>query len=192
MNGTGRAADSSAGYVLPNGAIRSPDASWVSNERLASLSTDEKSRFLPMCPDFVIELRSATDPLPPLRAKMSEYIASGAVLGWLIDPANRQVVVYRPELAAEELDSATSVSGDPELAGVPTVAGGTVGGSLSSLSFPLPMPWRHLSAPVRAVALVVGSLAGVCPTSGCLGFCLGVGVERLRYAGAASSMKRRM
>ncbi len=117
MNGTGRAADSSAGYVLPNGAIRSPDASWVSNERLAALSPDEKSRFLPICPDFVIELRSATDPLPPPRAKMSEYIACGSALGWLIDPANREVVVYRPELAAEELDSPTSVSGDPELPG---------------------------------------------------------------------------
>ena len=117
MNGTGRAADSSAGYLLPNGAIRSPDASWVSNERLVALSTDEKSRFLPICPDFVIELRSATDPLPPLRAKMSEYMACGAVLGWLIDPSNRQVVVYRPDLAAEELDSPPSVSGDPELPG---------------------------------------------------------------------------
>ena len=122
-NGTGRAADSSAGYVLPNKGVRSPDASWVSNERLAALSTDEKSRFLPICPDFVIELRSATDPLPPLRAKMSEYIACGAVLGWLIDPANRQVVVYRPELAAEELDSPTSVSGDPELPGFRLVLG---------------------------------------------------------------------
>ena len=117
MNGTGRAADSSAGYVLPNGAIRSPDASWVSNERLAALSTDQRSRFLPICPDFVIELRSATDPLPPLRAKMSEYMACGAVLAWLIDLASRQVVVYRGQLAAEELDSPTSVSGDPEMPG---------------------------------------------------------------------------
>lgn len=117
MNGTGRAADSSAGYVLPNGAIRSPDASWVSNERLAGLSTDQKSRFLPICPDFVIELRSATDPLPALEVKMAEYVASRAALGWLIDPANRQVVVYRPELSATVLDSPTSVSGDPELPG---------------------------------------------------------------------------
>lgn len=117
MDGTGRAADSSAGYVLPNGAVRSPDASWVSNERLAALSEDQKTRFLPICPDFVIELRSATDPLPQLKAKMAEYLACGAVLGWLIDPANRQVVVYRPQLPAEELDSPTSVSGDPELPG---------------------------------------------------------------------------
>lgn len=116
-DGTGRAADSSAGYVLPNGAIRSPDASWVSNERLAALSTDQRSRFLPICPDFVIELRSATDPLPQLKAKMAEYLACGAVLGWLIDPANRRVVVYRPEHAAVELDSPTGVSGDPELPG---------------------------------------------------------------------------
>ena len=117
MDGTGRAADSSAGYVLPNGAIRSPDASWVSNERLAALSEDQKTRFLPICPDFVIELRSATDPLRPLRAKMTEYLACGAVLGWLIDPTNRQVVVYRPGLPPEALDSPTSVAGDPELPG---------------------------------------------------------------------------
>ncbi len=89
----------------------------MSNERLAALSRDQKSRFLPICPDFVIELRSATAPLPALKAKMTEYLACGAVLGWLIDPENRQVVVYRQERAVVELDSPTSVSGDPELPG---------------------------------------------------------------------------
>ncbi len=116
-DGTGRAADSSAGYVLPNGAIRYPDASWVSNERLAHLTVDERSRFLPVCPDFVIELRSPTDGLTALHAKMAEYVANGATLGWLIDPANRRVFVYRPGSDAEALDSPTNVSGELELGG---------------------------------------------------------------------------
>ena len=116
-NGTGLAADSSAGYVLPNGAIRSPDASWVRNERLSGLTADERSRFLPVCPDFVIELLSPTDSLPALHAKMAEYVANGTVLGWLIDPASRTVFVYRPGTDPEEMHSLTSVSGDPALEG---------------------------------------------------------------------------
>lgn len=116
-NGTGRAADSSAGYVLPNGAIRSPDASWVSNERLAGLTTEQQARFLPACPDFVVELRSPTDPIATLKNKMAEYLACGATLAWLIDPANRRVLVYRQGSAVEALDSPTSISGDPPLEG---------------------------------------------------------------------------
>ena len=116
-NGSGRAADSSAGYVLPNGAMRSPDASWVSNERLAHLTVDERSRFLPVCPDFVIELRSPTDRLTALQVKMAEYLANGSALGWLIDPANRRVFVYQAGADVEELDSPVSVAGDPVLAG---------------------------------------------------------------------------
>jgi len=72
-DGSGVAADSSAGYVLPNGAVRSPDASWLSNERLASVSAEQRSRFLPLCPEFVIELRSPSDRLPAMREKMVEY-----------------------------------------------------------------------------------------------------------------------
>ena len=116
-DGTGRAADSSAGYLLPNGAIRSPDASWVSNARLAGLTAEQKSKLLPVCPDFVVELRSASDTPSSLQAKMSEYLACGAVLGWLLDPATRRVFVYRPEVDVEVLDAPTSVSGDPELRG---------------------------------------------------------------------------
>lgn len=116
-NGTGVAADSSAGYVLPTGAIRSPDASWVSNERLVHLTVDERSRFLPVCPDFVIELRSPTDSLPVLHAKMAEYVANGVALGWLIDPASRRVFVYQPGSDREEMVSPASVSGDPALPG---------------------------------------------------------------------------
>ena len=73
-DGSGTAADSSAGYVLPNGAVRSPDASWVNNAHLASVTAEQRSRFLPLCPDFVIELRSPADRLPALQDKMAEHI----------------------------------------------------------------------------------------------------------------------
>ena len=88
--------DSSAGYVFPNEAVRSPDVSWVSNARLASVTPEQRSRFPPLCPDFVIELRSPGDRLPALQDKMAEYVASGAAFGWLIDPMNREIFVYRP------------------------------------------------------------------------------------------------
>ena len=116
-DGSGTAADSSAGYVLPNGAVRSPDASWVSNARLAFVTAEQRSRFLPLCPDFVIELRSPADRLPALQDKMAEYMASGASLGWLIDPLNRGVFVYRPGLDVERLDQPVSLSGDPLMTG---------------------------------------------------------------------------
>ena len=95
-DGTGRTCDSSGGFVLPNGATRSPDASWVRNDRLAALTAEERAKFLPLCPDFVIELRSPTDSLSALQAKMREYIENGAQLGWLIDPLEGQVFVNRP------------------------------------------------------------------------------------------------
>ena len=114
-DGTGTAADSSAGYVLPNGAVRSPDASWVSNARLTSVTAEQRSRFLPLCPDFVVELRSPADRLPALQDKMAEYVANGVALGWLIDPVNRQVFVYRPGLDVERLDQPESLSAHPVL-----------------------------------------------------------------------------
>ena len=117
QDGTGAAADSSAGYVLPNGAVRSSDASWISNTRLASVTAEQRSRFLPLCPDFVIELRSPADRLPALQGKMAEYIANGTSLGWLIDPLNREVFVYRPSLDVERLDSPESLSGHPVMTG---------------------------------------------------------------------------
>ena len=113
--GSGTAADSSAGYVLPNGAVRSPDASWVSNARLASVTAEQRSRFLPLCPDFVIELRSPADRLPTLQDKMLEYMTNGASLGWLIDPLSREVFVYRPGLDVERLDEPESLSAHPVL-----------------------------------------------------------------------------
>ena len=116
-DGTGRSVDSSAGYRLPNGAIRSPDASWVRNERLASVTAEERTKFLPLCPDFAVELRSPTDRFRRLQEKMAEYIANGAELGWLVDPLRRQVLVYRPGMDAELIDAPQSVSADPVLPG---------------------------------------------------------------------------
>ena len=116
-NGQGQAADSSAGYRLANGAMRSPDASWVSNERLATVSPEERAKFIPLCPNFVIELRSPTDRFRRLQEKMAEFIANGAELGWLIDPFKRQVFVYRPGASVERLDAPEAVSGNPVLEG---------------------------------------------------------------------------
>jgi Uma2 family endonuclease len=116
-DGSGAAFDSSAGFKLPNGADRSPDAAWVSHERLAQLSSEEKRKFVPLCPDFVIELISPTDSLAATQAKMIEYIENGARLGFLIHPDARRVYVYRPGATVEELKDMTEVSGEPELPG---------------------------------------------------------------------------
>ena len=114
---TGGTFDSSGGFVLPNGATRSPDASWVRNDRLAALTAEERARFLPLCPDFVIELRSPTDSLSTLQDKMREYLENGAQLGWLIDPLGGQVFVYRPSEPVERLEEPDSASADPVLPG---------------------------------------------------------------------------
>jgi Uma2 family endonuclease len=116
-DGTGAAFESSAGFKLPNGADRSPDAAWVSHERLAQLRPEEKRRFVPLCPDFVIELISPTDSLGATQGKMIEYIENGALLGFLIHPDARRVYVYRPGATVEELKDITEVSGEPELPG---------------------------------------------------------------------------
>ena len=117
VNGRGAAFDSSTGFKLPNGADRSPDAAWVRRERLAALTPEQKEKFLPLCPDFVIELRSPTDNLAVVQAKMEEYIANGAQLGWLINPETRRVHVYRPGTQTEILEQPEAVSGDPVLPG---------------------------------------------------------------------------
>ena len=116
-DGTGLGFDSSAGFTLPNGAMRSPDASWVRNEKWEALSDAEKASFAPICPDFVIELRSKSDTLKGLQAKMAEYIENGVSLGWLIDRQNRTVYVYRPTQEPECLDNPEVVDGNPELPG---------------------------------------------------------------------------
>ena len=116
-DGTGVTFDSSGGFRLPNGAVRSPDASWVGRTRLAGLSAEERTKFLPLCPDFVVELRSPSDRLPVLRDKMREYVDNGARLGWLIDPLGGQVFVYRPGASVERLEEPDHVSADPVLPG---------------------------------------------------------------------------
>lgn len=117
QDGSGVAFDSSTGFDLPNGATRSPDVAWVKRSRLAALTPVEKRRFIPLCPDFVIELRSPSDPLSTVQEKMEEYLANGAQLGWLIDPVNRQVYVYRPDADVVRLDNPREVAGDPVLPG---------------------------------------------------------------------------
>jgi Uma2 family endonuclease len=115
-NGTGLAFDSSTGFKLPNGANRSPDASWVKRERIETLNPDP-ARFMPLAPDFAVELRSASDTLETLRQKMQEYINCGVRLGWLIDPQNQRVEIYRQGQDVEILQSPASLSGEDILPG---------------------------------------------------------------------------
>lgn len=116
-DGRGQVFDSSTVFVLPNGAGRSPDVSWVRNERWNSLTVKEQEQFPPLCPDFVVELRSRTDSLKNLKEKMEEYIANGAQFGWLIDPIERRVHIHRLGDGAEVLDDPKEVSGEPLLKG---------------------------------------------------------------------------
>jgi Uma2 family endonuclease len=114
----GEAFESSTGFILPNGANRSPDASWVSSLRWNALTDEQKGTFPQICPDFVVELRSASDNLLPLQEKMREYLANGAVLGWLINPKNRQVEIYRVNEDVEVLDNPAELSGEKVLPGL--------------------------------------------------------------------------
>lgn len=116
-DGTGAAFDSSTGFRLPNGAVRSPDASWVRHSRLAILDSEERKKFIPLCPDFVVELRSATDSLSVLQEKMQEYLDNGARLGLLLDPEQGRVYIYRLSVPVEELEDPETISGEPILAG---------------------------------------------------------------------------
>ena len=116
-DGSGMGFDSSAGFRLPNGAVLGPDAAWVRRGRVVALSAEQIEHFLPLAPDFVIELRSPSDRPRVLEAKMAEYIANGVRLGWLIDPYARSVKVYRPGKDPELLNAPERVAGDPELPG---------------------------------------------------------------------------
>ncbi len=107
--------DSSTVFVLPNGAKRSPDLAWAKNEKWNALSDEEKQKFPSLCPDFVVELRSPSDSIVNLQNKMMEYIENGASLGWLIDPFEKKVYVYRQNEEAEILDNPSKVSGEPLL-----------------------------------------------------------------------------
>jgi len=116
-DGTGIGFESNALFVLPNSAKRSPDMSWVKLDRWNKLSEEERKSFPHICPDFVVELRSPSDSIKELKEKMGEYIENGAQLGWLIDPIQKKVYVYRPNAEVEELDNPASITGDPLLKG---------------------------------------------------------------------------
>jgi len=116
-DGTGRVYDSSTGFTLANGALRSPDVSWISHARWNALSDEEQSGFAHICPDFVIELRSESDTLRKLQSKMQEYIENGSSLGWLIDPIERRIYVYRPGVDIEIMENPAVVFGEPLLKG---------------------------------------------------------------------------
>ena len=113
----GIAFDSSGGFKLPNGANRSPDASWVKRERWEALTPEERQKFPPLCPDFVVELLSPSDSLKTTQEKMQEYIENGARLGWLINRKTWQVEIYRPGRDVEVLDSPDRLSGEDVLPG---------------------------------------------------------------------------
>jgi Uma2 family endonuclease len=113
----GVAFDSSSGFHLPNGSDRSPDAAWIRQDRWDALSIEQQETFAPICPDFVLELRSKNDSIEKLRAKMREYIENGARLGWLIDRKNQQVEIYRPNQDVEVLNHPVSLSGEDVLPG---------------------------------------------------------------------------
>ena len=127
QNDTGQGFDSSTGFVLPNGAIRSPDLSWIKKERWNTLTAEQKKKFIPLCPDFAVEMRSETDSLLELQDKMIEYRDNGVTLGILIDPQSKKVFLYRPNQELETLENPTSISCDPEMPG---------------LSFPINIFWE--------------------------------------------------
>jgi Uma2 family endonuclease len=113
----GKGFDSSSGFKLPNGAERSPDVSWIKQERWDALTSEEQNKFAPICPDFVVEIRSASDTLKDLQEKMQEYIDNGARLGWLLDRKNKLVEIYRPNRNVEILENPETLSGEDVLPG---------------------------------------------------------------------------
>jgi Uma2 family endonuclease len=117
QNGLGKAFDSSTGFRLPSGATRSPDASWVKMERWDALTQEQRKKFLPLCPDFAVELISETDELESAQKKMQEYLDNGLRLGWLINPKTRLVEIYRPNQTVEVLQYPTILSGEDVLPG---------------------------------------------------------------------------
>jgi len=117
QDGTGIAFGPTAGFVLPNGATRSPDAAWLELTRWNALTEDQQERFLPLCPAFVVELMSPTDSLPETQEKMREYQANGARLGWLLVPRLKRIEVYRPNQPPEILAGPDALSGEDTLPG---------------------------------------------------------------------------
>ncbi|MEO0824071.1 MAG: Uma2 family endonuclease [Cyanobacteria bacterium J06642_9] len=116
-NQYGRVFDSSTGFRLPNGATRSPDAAWLQEPRWQQLTPAQRQAFLPLCPDFAIELKSPSDDLSDLRQKFQEYLANGLQLGWLINPENSTVEIYRPDTPYTSVTNPNRLSADPLLPG---------------------------------------------------------------------------
>lgn len=117
QDGTGVGFGSSGGFTLPNGAVRSPDAAWISQTRWEEIDLALRKKFAPICPDFVVELRSETDNLQVLQEKMVEYIDNGTRLGWLLDPQQQKVYIYRRDREVEEVEKPLSLSGEDVLSG---------------------------------------------------------------------------
>ncbi len=117
QDGRGKVFDSNGGFRLTDGSVRAADAAWVSWPRWNALSRDEQRRFSPLCPEFVIELRSPTDRLPEAQSKMGMWIANGAELGWLIDPERKIVEIYRPGREPEIVEGTSAVQGEGPVAG---------------------------------------------------------------------------
>lgn len=123
QDGRGKVFDSNGGFTLPDGSIRSPDAAWVSLQRWDTLPREEQRVFGHIVPEFVIELRSKSDVLADLKAKMQIWTANGVEVAWLIDPYERTVTIYRPAEAPEHLEHPTSVQGTGPVAGFDLVLG---------------------------------------------------------------------
>jgi len=117
QSGTGKAFDSSTGFSLPRGSDRSPDAAWIPIEKWNALTPAQRKKFLPLCPDFAIELLSPTDSWIKGLAKMQEYQDNGCRLGWLIDPESKRVAIYRLGQPVEILEAPESLSGEDVLVG---------------------------------------------------------------------------
>lgn len=117
QDGTGVGFGSSGGFTLPSGAVRSPDAAWIKKTDWSAIPPELRKKFAPICPEFVIELRSQSDSLKELKTKMEEYIKNGTRLGWLIDRVQGKVYIYRTKAAVEELDNPTTLSGEDILSG---------------------------------------------------------------------------
>jgi Uma2 family endonuclease len=116
-DGNGQVCDSNTGFLLPDGAMRAPDAAWIRKDRLAALTAEEKKKFLPLVPDFIIELRSESDRLSDLKDKMIEWREAGVRLGVLLDCTSRTAWLYRPDAEVREIPEATTLVCDPELPG---------------------------------------------------------------------------
>jgi Uma2 family endonuclease len=117
QDGAGVGFSTDAGVTLPNGAKRGPDAAWMTRERWNAIPSDQQEKLPTICPDFVLELRSPSDAISDVQAKMEEYMANGALLGWLLDPFENCAYIYRPNQAPERIETPTILSGDPVLPG---------------------------------------------------------------------------